>query len=103
MGVSRLDTFSFSTITANGNPPAPAASYLGPVNGFVTFSVFGSLGGGTITAEITMDGINWQPHAGLSIAAVGSQTLQVCCMGVRPKLTGSTSPAAKVQIAMIEY
>jgi hypothetical protein len=105
MGVSRLDTFAFSTIIADGNPPAPNASYIGPVNGFVAMSVSGSLGGGTITAEITHDnGATWQTHTGLNLAGSNTAaTLQVVANGIRPKMTGSTSPAAAVKIALIQY
>lgn len=105
MGVSKIDTFTFSTITADGNPPAPSAAYLGPVNGLVTAAVHGSLGGGTITFEITMDGgASWQLHTGLSLSTTNNaSSLQVCAMGIRPKMTGSTSPAAIVTLGFIEY
>jgi len=97
MGVSRLDSFALLTgLSGNttGNPSATEAPYFGPVNGLVSVLFSGSFGGGTASIEV-YDGANWVPVSSSSpatLSAAGAISWQGSALGIRAKLTGSTSP-----------
>jgi hypothetical protein len=64
-----------------------------------TFAAVGTFGGGTLTLQVSMDGITWH-SSGLTLAAAGAVTLSIPCKQARWTLTGATAPSVTCSCAL---
>jgi len=63
-------------------------------NGLTTVHAYGAFGSGTLSLEVTPDGVTWVPVATsnpATLVAPGSMTWRGVSKGIRAKLTGATA------------
>lgn len=112
MGVSRLDSFSFTgTKTTPDGVTAPVAGvgsngngnlYVGPVNGYVSVYFAGTLASAVYQMQ-AWDGTQWN-NVGASVTTAGVVTTVIVALGLRCVVSGATAGSSITIIGVfIDY
>ena len=89
-------------LSASGTTVGQSVRYMNDF-GAVTAFAFGTWGGGTLTAEISADNVNWADSGATGITANGALkvggSVAVAFKFIRAKLSGATSPSLSITFA----